>query len=259
MTVSGDGHVVMVVPCYNESDRWNPTYWGEMVDLPGTQWYFVDDGSTDGTLESLRGLQRDHPVSVLVLPRNSGKAEAVRNGMLACLDENPPPLLVGFIDADGAFTPEDVRRLINTARGGEWRSSYDALWAARVALRGREIKRRASRHYVGRLIATGLGILISDMPYDTQAGFKVFRATPELHRSLAQPFQTRWLFEIELLLRFRQGAGRDLAIWEEPLGSWREIQGSHIRGREVIRIGRELAAVALLSRKAPKPGVGSWT
>ena len=69
-----------------------------MVDLPQTQWYSVDDGSTDSTLEILRGLEREHAVTVLTLPENSRKAEAVRRGMLHCLAENPTLPLVEFVD-----------------------------------------------------------------------------------------------------------------------------------------------------------------
>ena len=80
----------VVVPCFNESLRLKVS---EFVDWlaheKATHLLFVDDGSTDGTAAMLQRIASQapaHRVSVLVLERNEGKAEAVRRGMLQAIE-----------------------------------------------------------------------------------------------------------------------------------------------------------------------------
>jgi glycosyltransferase involved in cell wall biosynthesis len=80
--------LVLVVPCYNEQHRLPvDAFRAFTVDGIRVELLFVNDGSTDGTLRLLEKLQHEDPsrFSVLNLARNSGKAEAVRQGILAAL------------------------------------------------------------------------------------------------------------------------------------------------------------------------------
>lgn len=231
----------VVVPCFNEADRWKPEYWQRLISLPRTRWIFVDDGSSDNTLVLLESACTDARGQVLAQPSNRGKAEAVRVGLLAALGRAGGEDAVAFMDADGAFGIDDVERLSDLmAVLGD---AYDALWSSRVALAGRSIERTARRHYLGRIAATILSWNDQSIPYDTQSGFKLFRPTNVLDQILQKPFETRWLFEVEMLNRFRRYTGRPMNIWEEPLSSWQDVPGSKVSGREVLRIGREILKV----------------
>ena len=79
-------HLILVIPCYNEERRL-PIDELRAFALPGhrIELFLVNDGSRDGTLGLLESLRREDPerFSVLNLERNSGKAEAVRRGILA--------------------------------------------------------------------------------------------------------------------------------------------------------------------------------
>jgi len=69
--------------------------------------------------------------------------------------------------------------------------------------------------------------------YDTQCGAKVFRASDELRRVLAEPFRTAWLFDVEILARLIAGdlRGTDAVarrLYELPLDEWRDVPGSKL-------------------------------
>jgi hypothetical protein len=71
--------------------------------------------------------------------------------------------------------------------------------------------------------------------YDTQCGAKLFRATPELEGILAEPFQLRWIFDVEIiarLIRSRRITGGEpveRSIYEVPLRQWVDVRGSKVR------------------------------
>lgn len=229
----------LVVPCFNEAHRWDPGYWADMLQVPDVEWLFVDDGSSDGTHELAEALGQVGKTTVLSLQPNGGKGEAIRRGWLHAL-ETGAFAAIGFMDADGAFNRADVEALIGEYREHVERGGYDATWSSRVALAGRNIQRHAWRHYVGRAVATGLSIGEDNIPYDTQSGLKLFRADDAFARTLTTPFETRWLFEIELMARYRAANSRPMAIWEMPLAYWVDVAGSKMTMRESMRVMREL-------------------
>lgn len=245
--------VLMIVPCYNEADRLNLDYWTSLTATPDTEWLFVNDGSSDDTGSKLDAfVDGRESCEVLHLPRNVGKAEAVRRGLREGMgDESRSIQLLGFLDADAAFCRDDVRRILQVARERVLHEhAFDAVWSSRVMLKGRSIDRRPFRHYVSRTVNTFLELAYRGLPYDTQSGFKVFRATPELARCLAQPFKTRWLFDIEMLIRWKRYRGSEMVIWEEPVMEWRDVAGSKVSGRELARIAQELITLVREGKRA---------
>lgn len=238
----------VVVPCFNEASRWNAQYWTDVTQIPDTRWVFVDDGSTDGTLQLVEAFCSDSSHRVISQHRNQGKAEAVRSGMIWSLGEALPGDTLAFIDADGAFERDDIERLLNLSRTKFMNDEWDAVWSSRVALAGRDIHRSPRRHYLGRVDATVLFGSQADIPYDTQSGLKAFRCSTELGALLQRPFETRWLFEIEMLLRFQTDTHDQLRVWEEPLMHWSEVPGSKVAGRELFRAAREIALVKRMQR-----------
>jgi len=106
--------IYMVVPCYNEEKRLNLEYWNELIDTAGTKWIFVNDGSTDNTLNLLQGIKN---ASVISLEKNVGKAEAIRRGVVSTFEAlNQDDFSFGYIDADGAFAVESFRFNVAVAR-----------------------------------------------------------------------------------------------------------------------------------------------
>ena len=239
------GAVAIAVPLYNEERRWDSSYWALATADPFIQWVFVDDGSTDATRDVARQLQASN-VEVLSLPQNRGKAEAVRTGLLHCLKKHAGCGVVGFLDGDGAFDPAEVLTFARRGHARLGRGGLDAIWSSRVALLGRSISRRAARHYAGRIVGTLLFRGVGASPYDSQSGFKLFARSARLEQLLEEPFATRWFFEIEMVLNWNESLGdasSRMKVREEPLGYWRDVPGSKIRGCELIRIARELVLI----------------
>jgi dolichyl-phosphate beta-glucosyltransferase len=247
-TTSLEANIGIVIPLFNEASRWDAERWLTFVNGFKAEWLFVDDGSTDGSRNLVQALMDSHPnVYLKVLASNQGKAEAVRLGLLELLEHSNLEI-VGYLDADGAFSLLDITRISESLQMPEKKNQFDAVWSSRVALAGHQIERSTLRHYLGRGVATLIGSSLKPMPYDTQSGFKMFRASPELASCMARPFSTRWLFDVEIILRWKVMNDRPIRIIEIPVTSWRDVPGSKIKGREVLRITRELLRIMRQTR-----------
>jgi len=236
--------VIIVVPCYNEEKRLNVSAFHGFKNLSHKiTFLFVNDGSTDETLRMLESLSASDPnrFSVLNLSHNQGKAEAVRRGILAALTAKPD--YVGFWDADLATPLETIPQFVDFA---ESRPQLSIILGARVKLLGREIQRRSSRHYLGRVFATVASAVLGLAIYDTQCGAKLFKVSPLVTDLFQQPFQSRWIFDVEILARLMQiTRGNDVPqpdrlIYEFPLTEWRDIPGSKVRLYDFIKAAWEL-------------------
>ncbi len=238
---------IVVVPCYNEAARLKVDVFREFAARGHPQRFlFVDDGSTDDTrsvLETLRDGDPEH-FEVHNLPRNMGKAEAVRQGILRALARQVE--LVGFWDADLATPLEAIPEFCDLLTRNP---QLQMVIGARVKLLGRTIDRRVLRHYLGRVFATAASLVLRLPVYDTQCGAKLFRACPEVHALFRQPFRTNWIFDVELLARFihgRKTGGMEPAersIYELPLTEWRDVTGSKVRVRDFFKSFFELARI----------------
>jgi dolichyl-phosphate beta-glucosyltransferase len=231
----------VIVPCFNEAERLRPDGFAPLFEHDAVQVLFVDDGSTDDTPAILRAMaaRRADKIRVLTLAPNAGKAEAVRRGMLDALGRGAE--IVGFLDADLATPADEMLRL----RGVLAASDADVVLGARVALLGRDIRRSAARHYLGRVFATAASAVLGLVVYDTQCGAKLFRRTPALERALAAPFVSRWIFDVELLGRLVPDAHAHRGIIEVPLETWHDVKGSKIRPRDMALAAFEMARVGI--------------
>lgn len=241
---------IIVVPCYNEASRWDFDAWNEKLALPGIFWIFVNDGSTDHTNQILK-IVKNTNAEVINLPDNIGKGETVRFGMLEALKMSSS-LPVGFMDADNAFTKDGLVQIVTTycrlKEHGFSSDDFDTVWASRMKLAGRKIKRHLYRHIAGRFVSLVLRAKYGTLPFDTQAGLKIFENSPELRKVLEKKFATRWLFEIEIVHRWQSLNKQPMRIWEEPVIEWIDIPGSKVSGNEIGRIVKELSMVLSMKK-----------
>jgi len=118
----------LVVPVYNEEetvalflDRVNQVFASDsFIKL---ELVFVNDGSSDATLDCLLTLQQENPsIRIVDLSRNFGKEAALSAGLKAATGQVVVP-----IDVDLQDPPELVLDMI-----GKWREGYDVVLGHRV-------------------------------------------------------------------------------------------------------------------------------
>lgn len=235
--------VTFVVPCYNEAKRIDVARFAELA--RGAHLIFVDDGSKDDTRAVLEAFaaKSGGAVEVISLEKNQGKASAVRTGMLHAVDRGDR--IVGFADADLATPPNELLRVARTIDD----RNVKAVLGARVALIGTRIKRNPTRHYLGRVFATFATFVVRAPFYDTQCGAKAFLNGPELKAALADPFLTKWIFDIELIGRLLTGTRSAPALTlsdfvELPLQEWADVTGSKLSAMMAARVWVDLGRVA---------------
>ncbi len=126
--------VSIVVPFYNEADNVRPLYEALFTALTGMdctyEMVFVDDGSSDGTVASLRKLQLDDPcIRVVCFRKNFGQTAAMRAGIQAAKGS-----IIVTMDGDLQNDPSDIPKLVAKIEEGNdlvigWRKDRkDPAW-----------------------------------------------------------------------------------------------------------------------------------
>ncbi len=125
--------ISLLIPCYNEKNSL-PLLYPELLKLMDAnkqyEWelMFVNDGSTDGTIDTLRQLRQQDPrVNYVDLSRNFGKEMA----MLAGFDYVSGECMI-IIDADLQDPPALIPEMIKW-----WEEGYEDVYARRKS-RGKE-------------------------------------------------------------------------------------------------------------------------
>jgi len=102
----------VVVPIHNEQENVEPLYaeLNEVLSGMGISYemVFVDDGSTDGSLERLRAASRDDPhATIIELRRNFGQTAAMAAGF-----DHAGGRIIVPMDGDMQNDPRDIARLL---------------------------------------------------------------------------------------------------------------------------------------------------
>ncbi|BBW96399.1 glycosyltransferase family 2 protein [Geobacillus icigianus] len=149
----------VIIPVYNEALVICETYrrlktvmeqTGEPYEL-----LFVNDGSTDGTLDILRELAvKDETVKYIDFSRNFGHQIAITAGM-----DYASGQAVIIIDADLQDPPELIWDMI-----ARWKEGYDVVYARRVKRKGETLFKRWTAYVFYRLLRAATEI---DIPTDT--------------------------------------------------------------------------------------------
>lgn len=224
----------VIVPCFNEAARLPVTDFIEFANRrTDVQFIFVNDGSRDETELLLYQIKRHTPHTlVLSLSNNKGKGEAIRQGILAALENSYQ--YVGYLDADLSTPLDEFYELHQEAIQKE----ADFVLASRIKKIDTIVERSFSRHIIGRIIATIIDQKFNLGVYDTQCGAKIFKPAI-LKKNIEKPFHTRWFFDVEILRRIQRTEETYKAM-EIPLNAWRNVKNSKISALSFPTILKEL-------------------
>jgi len=239
--------ICLVIPCYNEAHRLKAAEFHNFLGTSQTTFLlFVDDGSSDNTFSILQEMCNNYGAHATVLrnDRNKGKAETVRTGINYALSKLAPDV-IGFWDADLATPLSAVPNLLSVLEG---HATAEMVFGSRIKLLGRHVERRPIRHYLGRVFATVVSILLRLPIYDSQCGAKLFRVDSATTEVFAAPFLSRWVFDVEILARYLKIYNNDAnylreIIFEYPLETWVDVAGSKVRPADFVRAALDLLRI----------------
>jgi dolichol-phosphate mannosyltransferase len=141
--------------------------------------YFIDDGSTDRTVDSLTGLaKQEEDITVLRLARNFGHQAALTAGLDASCGD-----FVISMDADGQHPPEMIPEMIQLFEQG-----YDIVQAQRIEQeRGVSFKQITSTGFyslINRISGTHIEPGAADFRGMSRQTVDALKSMPEYHRFL---------------------------------------------------------------------------
>jgi len=232
--------LLLIIPFYNEQKRISIIEFRNAFEISNDIHYLlVNDGSFDSTLSILKEFENQFKnVHVLNLLKNSGKAEAIREGINS--QKQTTYDYVGYLDADFSTPIFEMVKLLEFAKRNP---SFEIIMGSRIKLLGNTIIRSSSRHYLGRIFATIISKFILKIPvYDTQCGAKIIRMKTA-SRLFEKPFITRWIFDVEILLRFKNDDAKFLKVSEFPLSQWIEKGNTKIRLKEFVNFPFQLVKI----------------
>lgn len=214
----------IVVPAYNEAKKISSTFSRlerffsqKNYDM---EFLFVEDGSSDATLEILKNLEKTRPgiVKVLENERNMGKGYSIKRGMLASRGD-----YILFMDADMATplqTFTDFEKHLD---------DYDIVMGSRWCLEANiRIPQPFIRKCMGRVFYLLVKTFYLKNITDTNCGFKCYRKS--VARDIFSHQMLRgWGFDVEILYIAQK---RGYRIKEVPV-AWAHGRDSKVNLKKV--------------------------
>lgn len=213
--------LAVVIPAYNEDRSIRAIAVGALNAT--TNVIVVDDGSTDDTATQLAGL----PVRLVRLPRNMGKAAALRCGFREALAMQVDGVVT--LDGDGQHRPEDIATLAAAGAAGDRVVIGSRLHDGAKFPRARLIANRIANFW----ISWAAGHRISD----SQSGFRYYPIGLLRALDLSSLSYGGFVFESEILICAAQRGYLSTSVHIPALYDSVAFRASHFRpGRDITRI-----------------------
>lgn len=198
----------ILIPVYNEEELVAAVIHRLLkVDLGPdieTQVIAVDDGSTDGSAESLDQLQAELGGKLLVVhhERNRGKGAAIRTAI-----EKATGDIAVIQDSDLEYNPQDLPHLLRPLLEGR----ADAVYGSRFLISGERRVMYFWHSLANHLLTTACNMVADLNLTDVETGYKAFRLS--LVKSI--PLRSNGFgMEPELTIKLAQ---RRIALYEVPI------------------------------------------
>jgi glycosyltransferase involved in cell wall biosynthesis len=226
----------VVIPVYNEAPNLEPLHreFTEVLSQLGQAYelILVDDGSTDGSFETLKRLQAgDRHTRVIQFRRNFGQTAAFAAGFAAARGS-----LIITADADLQNDPHDIPNMLAAAAKGA-----DIVCGWRRDRKDPYLSRRLPSQIANRLISWATGVRLNDYG----CSLKVFRA------EVIKPL-TLWGEMHRFLPALASEHG--VSIVEMPVNHRARVQGTSKYGlSRTVRVLLDLLSVKFLLSYSTRP------
>lgn len=189
------GLLSIIVPCFNEQEVIRETCERLLVEIahvPSLDYelVFIDDGSTDDTLQILRSLQaKENRIRVISLSRNFGHQVALTAGL-----EHAAGDAVVVIDADLQDPPEVIHSMVE-----RWQAGADVVYGVRTEREGETVFKRWTASFFYRFLGR-----VSDVPIPLDSGDFRLLDRKVVDALLQMPERDRFVRGMVAWLGFRQ-------------------------------------------------------
>lgn len=236
----------IVIPAYNEMENLKRGVLNHTNDYLKERIYeweviVVDDGSTDGTQNSLKNWMKGKKNWQLVSNPHQGKAQTVKTGILQSTGN-----FVLFTDFDQATPLPEVEKLLPFLRKG-----YDIAIGSREVKGSERLREPWYRHLMGKVFNIVVRSLAISGISDTQCGFKLFtdQAAKDLFNSLVvyangvERSAFTGAFDVEVLYIAQK---RGYRIAEVPV-SWKYVQTVRVNAiRDSVRMFFDVVRIRIM-------------
>lgn len=230
----------VVVPTLNEVDNIERLIQQVIEHANGpVEIVIVDDGSTDGTRERIRGLMATHPVRLVARDRPAlGLSGAVIEGARAARGD-----LLVVMDADLSHPPAEIRALTTPICDGRADMVIGSRYIRGGTTPGWPIYRKAMSRVASAFAYPLTGV------HDSMCGFFAIRRAQLLELA---PTATGFKIAFEAIVR----GGRDLRVLEIPIAFRDRAHGTSKMSLGVALLFslRWLAAAAHIASRRPPRG-----
>jgi glycosyltransferase involved in cell wall biosynthesis len=210
----------IIIPAYNEINFIDEIIRKVKESPYGKEIIIIDDCSTDGTREYLKGLKEDGVVTIFQ-EKNQGKGAALRNGIAQAQGD-----IIIIQDADLEYDPKEYPKLLGPILDGK----ADVVYGSRFL--GGPHRVFYFWHYMGNSMVTLLSNIFTNLNLtDMETGYKVFKR--EVFDGIVIE-SNRFGFEPEITAKI---AKKRLRIYEVPIAYYGRgyEEGKKITWRDGIK------------------------
>lgn len=214
--------LTVLIPIYNERHTAESVIRRVRSLYPECQIIVVDDGSTDGSGQHLRGLEGECNIEFLQHSINRGKGAAIRTGLPLARGE-----AVVIQDADLEYEPSDLKDLVAPVL----RNEADVIYGTRFHARN-QLQAVPLHHAANTLITWWCNRFLNQPVSDVETCYKVIRRR---FASQLPLYESRFGIEVELAIKLDRIAG--IRVLELPV-SYRprtRNDGKKIRAKDGVR------------------------
>ncbi|MBU1070960.1 glycosyltransferase [Patescibacteria group bacterium] len=186
--------LTLVIPVYNEAKRLRKTFstlnkWQVSAGLKLDQVIFVNDGSTDQSLNILKNTHLKLNKKIISYPKNMGKGFAIKKGMLASQAD-----YTLMLDADMATTPSQIKKFLPLINKGT-----DVIVGTRKNGHSTvTIHQPFIRENLGKIFTKLSQIILGVQVTDFTCGFKAFSQIAK-NDIFSKSLINRWGYDAEIL------------------------------------------------------------